>query len=97
MIPVAAYPINVCKFTGRKLKELDQEINRELRSKNMLGKKSSNETLYLRREEGGRGIKSLKDIYKQARLRVASTLPVQKTSGSALHGEERTSKRRTLE
>ena len=36
--PVAAYPINVCKFTDRELKELDQVIKHELRSKNMLGK-----------------------------------------------------------
>ena len=26
VIPVAAYPINVCKFTGGELKELDQVI-----------------------------------------------------------------------
>ena len=37
----------------------------------MLGKQSSGERLYLRREDGGRGIKSLKDIYKETRLRVA--------------------------
>ena len=33
VIPVAAYPMNVCKFTGGELKELDQVIKRELRSK----------------------------------------------------------------
>ena len=38
VIPVAAYQINVCKFTDRELKELDQVIKHELRSKNMLGK-----------------------------------------------------------
>ena len=37
----------------------------------MLGKQSSDERLYLRREDGGRGIKLLKDIYKETRLRVA--------------------------
>ena len=36
----------------------------------MLGKQSSDERLYLRREDGGRGIKLLKDIYKETRLRV---------------------------
>ena len=70
VIPVAAYPINVCKFNSGELKELHQEIKRELRSKNMLLKQSSNETLYLRREDGGRGMKSLKDIYKETRLKV---------------------------
>ena len=36
----------------------------------MLGKQSSDERLYLIREDGGRGIKSLRDIYKETRLRV---------------------------
>ena len=71
LIPVAAYPMNVCKFTDGELKELDQVIKRELRSKNMLGKQSSNDRLYLIREDGGKGIKSLRDIYKETRLRVA--------------------------
>ena len=37
----------------------------------MLGKQSSNERLHLIRKDGGRGIKSLRDIYKETRLRVA--------------------------
>ena len=43
VIPVAAYPMNICKFTGGKLKELDQVIKREMKSKNKLGKQSSNQ------------------------------------------------------
>ena len=35
VIPVAAYSMNICKFTDAELKELDQVIKRELRSKNM--------------------------------------------------------------
>ena len=70
VIPVAAYSMNVCKFTDGELKELDQVIKRKLRSKIMLGKQSSNERLYLIREDGGRGMKSLRDIYKETRLRV---------------------------
>ena len=38
VIPVAAYPMNVCKFTDAELKELYQVVKRELRLKNMLGK-----------------------------------------------------------
>ena len=45
VIPVAAYPMNVCKFTGGELKEPDQVIKRELRSNNMLGKQSSDEKM----------------------------------------------------
>lgn len=43
VIPVAAYPMNVCKFTGGEIKELNQVIKFKLRSKNMLGKQSSDE------------------------------------------------------
>ena len=71
MIPVAAYPMNVYKLTDGELKEMDQVIKRDLRSKNMLGKQSSNERLYLIREDGGRGIKLVKYIYKETRLTVA--------------------------
>ena len=45
VIPVAAYSMNICKFTDRELKELDQVMKRKLRSKNMLGKQSSDERL----------------------------------------------------
>ena len=45
VIPVAAYSMNICKFTDGELKELDQVIKRDLRSKNMLGKQSSDERL----------------------------------------------------
>ena len=31
VIPVAAYPMNVCKFNGGELKQLDQVIKHELR------------------------------------------------------------------
>ena len=67
VIPVAGYLMNVWKFTGGELKELDQVMKRELRSKYMLGKQSSDDRLYLMREDGGRGIKSLRDIYRDSR------------------------------
>ena len=53
--------MKVCKFNGGELKELDQVIKCELRLENMAGEKMG-------REDGGRGIKSLKDIYKESRL-----------------------------
>ena len=46
-------------------------VKRELRSKNMLGKQESNERLYLKRVDGGRGLKSMTDVCKETRLRVA--------------------------
>ena len=55
--PVAAYPMNVCKF---EFTELDQVIKRDLRKNNMLGRQTSDERLYMKRKDGGRGLKSLK-------------------------------------
>ena len=71
VIPVAAYAMNVCKFSKGELNELDQIVKRELRSKQMLGKQANNERLYLKREDGGRGLKSMRDVHKETRLRVA--------------------------
>ena len=69
VIPVAAYPMNVCKFSNGELKE--QVIKREMRSSNILGKQGSNERLYLKREDGGREITSMRDVYQETRLRAA--------------------------
>ena len=71
VILVAAYAMNICRFNVNELKELDQMIKRELRGKNMLGTQASNERLYLKREKGGRGLKSLRNTFKETRLRVA--------------------------
>lgn len=38
VIPVAAYSMNVYKFSKGELNKLDQIVKRELRSKKMLGK-----------------------------------------------------------
>ena len=64
---VAAYPMNVCKF---EFTELDQVIKRDLRKNNMLGRQTSDERLYMKRKDGGRGLKSLKEVYEETRLRV---------------------------
>ena len=53
------------------LTELDQIIKRELRKNNMLGRQSSDERLYMKRRAGGRGLKSLREVYEETRLRVA--------------------------
>ena len=37
VIPVAAFPMNACKFTQSELTELDQVIRRDFRKYNMLG------------------------------------------------------------
>ena len=37
----------------------------------MHGKQASDERLYMRRENGGRGLKSMKDLYEEIEVRVA--------------------------
>ena len=69
VIPVAAYPMNVCKMTKGELNELDQIVKRELRKSNMLGKQASDERLYLKRDQGG--LKLMRDVYAETRTRVA--------------------------
>ena len=69
IIPVAAYAMNICRSVGE-LKELDQTIKRQLQRKNILGKQASDQRLYLKREKRLRGLKSLRDTYKETRLRV---------------------------
>ena len=71
VIPVAAYVMNICKFNVSELKQLDQIIKRKLRGRSMLGRQASDERLYLKREKGGRGLKSMMDVYKETRLRAA--------------------------
>ena len=77
--------MNVCKFSKGELNGLDQIIKRELRSNQMLGNQASNDRLYLKREDGnqasndrlylkredgGRESKSMRNVYKETRLRV---------------------------
>ena len=71
VIAVAAYAMNICRFNFRELKELNQMNKRELRGKDMLGKQASDERLYLKRKKGRRGLKLLRNTYKETRLPVA--------------------------
>ena len=57
VIPVAGYVMNVCTFTKQKLDELDKAIKKILRDNKIHGKQASDERLYMRRENGGRGLK----------------------------------------
>ena len=70
VIPVAAYPMNVCKMTKGELNELDHKVKSELK-KSMLGKQANDERLYLKRNQGGKGLKSMRDVYAETRTRAA--------------------------
>ena len=69
VIPGAAYVMNICKFNNEELKELGQVIKREMRAIIILGKQGSDERLYLKREDRGRGIKSMRVVYQETTLR----------------------------
>ena len=71
VIPVAPFPMNVCKFTKAELNELDLVVKGGLRKCNILGRQSSDNRLYLKSDAGGRGLKSLRDVFVETRLWVA--------------------------
>ena len=71
VIPVVAYPMNVCKFTKAELNELDLVVKRELRKCNMQGRQSSDEGPNQKRDAGGQGLKSLRDVFVETRLCIA--------------------------
>ena len=90
VIPVAAYPMNVCKMTKNELNQLDQIIKRELRMQHMLGKQASDERLYLKRDQGGSGLQSMRDVYVETRTELLVICVSQVITGFKRHGEERT-------
>ena len=71
VIPVAGYVMNVCHLGKNELDELDKLVKNVLRREGFHGRQSSNERLYTKRTEGGRGLKSFKEVYDETRTRVA--------------------------
>ncbi len=71
VIPVAGYAMNICRFSKAELEELDMIVKRKLMEKKMHGRQASDERLYLPGCKGGRGIKSMRDPYKEKKVRVA--------------------------
>ena len=74
VIPVAAYAMNASMLSRGKLQELNMVIKRKLCEWKVDGKQASDERLYLPRSEGGRGLKSLEDVYATTKIRIASYL-----------------------
>ena len=62
----------------------------------MLGRKSSDERFYLKREEGGRGLKSLQDVYKETKLRVACYMAMSQSGWIQAAWKRETEKEYTL-
>ena len=70
VIPVAGYIMNVCNLGKGDLDELDMIVKSVLRREGFHGKQSSDERLYLKRNKGGRGLKSFKEVYDEIKTRV---------------------------
>ena len=71
VIPLTGYSMNICRFSKGDLVELDMVVKRKLREEKMHGRQASDERLYLPRSKGGRGIKSMRDLYKETKVLVA--------------------------
>ena len=63
--------MNVCHLGKNELDELDKLAKNVLRREGFYGRQSSDERLYTKRTEGGRGLKSFKEVYDETRTRVA--------------------------
>ena len=81
VIPVAGYVMNVCTFTKQKLDELDKIIKKILRDNKIHGRQASDERLYMRRENGGSGLKSMKDLYEETKVTVACYMTYSEVPG----------------
>ena len=71
VVPVAGYVMNICNLGKGDIEELDKIVKTTLRKQGFHGKQASDERLYGRREEGGRGLKSFTEVYDETKVRVA--------------------------
>ena len=58
VVPAASYVMNVCDFNQKHIDDLSKLIKKALRDKGMHGRQASDERLYLKVEDGGRGLKN---------------------------------------
>ena len=89
VIPIAAYMMNVCYFTRKELDQLHKGIKKILRENNIHGKQCSDGRLYLIRELGGRGIKSLNDAYTETKVKVACYMTFSSSEWMKEYGNEK--------
>ena len=71
VVPVAGYVMNVCNLRKGDIEELDKIVKTTPRKQGFHGKQASDERLYGRREDGGRGLKSFKEVYDETKVREA--------------------------
>ena len=67
VIPVAGYVMNVCNLGKGELDELDKIVKSILKREGFHGRQSGDERLYSKRIDGGRGLKSFKEVYDETK------------------------------
>ena len=102
VIPVAGYIMNVCNLRKGDLEQLDKSVKAILRDKGFHGRQASDERLYMKRVDGGRGLKSFKEVYDETKVRVACYMATStniwiKAAWEYEHGKEFTSIKREAE
>ena len=73
VITVASYIMNVCNLGKSDLNELDTTAKSVLWREGFHGRQSSDERLYSKGNQGGRGLKSFK-VYDETKSRVACSI-----------------------
>ena len=71
VIPVSGYVMNVCNPGKGELDEVDKIVISVLRREGFNGRQSSDERLNSKTIDGGRGLKSFKEVYDETKTRVA--------------------------
>ena len=71
--------MNICRLSTDDLVELDMVVKRKLREEKMHGRQASDERLYLPRSKGRKEIKSMRDLYKETKVRVACYMAMSKS------------------
>ena len=76
VIPVTGYIMNACVIRKGELEELDKMVKDIMQERKFHRRQASNERLYMRQEEGGRGLMSFKHVYAWTKVRVACYMAV---------------------
>ena len=64
--------MNVCDFNQKKIDDFERLLEKALRDKRMHGKQASDERLYLKMEDGGARLRSMKNVQENTNVRIAS-------------------------
>ena len=73
-LPILRYGFGILKWTKTELLKLDRKMRKILTKAGFHHPKSNTHRLYMRREDGGRGVKSLWDTYNEECSKIATYL-----------------------